>query len=176
MNTTYYQPEPINGAEWPEELASFQVFKTYDDAFNWLCQHDYDTDDYVITEYHDDDIELPTFIDEYGGEYEKIEDVPDDELLHMIVDEIVLIAGSIDNMLVVQQTGESDQDYEDRLYTDALDDVMEAVAAIEGYDEYDFSTFWPDGLTTDGVAWYDSVREDAIRKVLELMTGETDEW
>lgn len=74
MNTTYYQPTPINGQEWPEELWSFQVFKTHDDAFNWLVQHDYDTDNFEIDEYHDDDIEEPTFIDEYGDQIEEIED------------------------------------------------------------------------------------------------------
>lgn len=77
MNKTYYQPELYFddgtniGWNLPDELYSFQVFKTYEDAYNWLIQHDYDPDDAHINEYHDDDIEEPTFIDEYGDEIEE---------------------------------------------------------------------------------------------------------
>ena len=75
----YYQPELYFddgtniGWSLPEELYSFQVFETYEDAYNWLIQHDYDPDDAHINEYHDDDIEEPTFIDEYGDEIEEDE-------------------------------------------------------------------------------------------------------
>jgi hypothetical protein len=77
MDKTYYQPELYFddgtniGWNLPEELYSFQVFETYEDAYNWLIQHDYDPDDAHINEYHDDDIEEPTFIDEYGDEIEE---------------------------------------------------------------------------------------------------------
>ena len=73
---TYYQPmrysDDGTNIDYglPEELWSFQVFLTYEDAFNWLVQHDYDPDDYIIKEYHDDDIEDASFIDEYGDNVE----------------------------------------------------------------------------------------------------------
>ena len=171
MNTTYYQPTP-QGVEWPEELYSWQVFKTYEDAYNWLVQNDYEPEDFTIDEYHDDDIEGIVFIDEYGDEYEKIEDVDDDTLLDLIVDQVVMDAGSVDNLLLTRQKGESDQEWEDRLWTEAHDEVMDAIQSIEDDDEFDFSAYWD--CNSDGEAWYDSVREEAIRKVLLLMTGEED--
>ena len=69
MNKTYYQPDK-NG-ELPEELYSFQVFKTYQECFDWLIQHDYDADEWNIVEYHDDEIEEPVFINEYGDDEEE---------------------------------------------------------------------------------------------------------
>ena len=68
MRKTYFQPEK-NG-ELPEELWSFQVFPTYETAMDWLWQHGYDADEWTIAEYHDDEIEEPTFIDEYGDQLE----------------------------------------------------------------------------------------------------------
>ena len=68
MRKIYYQPE--RNGEIPEELFSFQVFKNEETAMDWLWQHDYDEDEWNIVEYHDDDIEEPTFIDEYGDELE----------------------------------------------------------------------------------------------------------
>ena len=171
LNKTYYQPEK-NG-ELPEELWSFQVFKTHEDAFNWLIQHDYDADEWDIVEYHGDDIEEPTFIDEYGDQYEKIEDVPDDDLEQLILDEIVLTAGSVDNLIGsnIRQSNETEQEWEDRLWTVAHSEVMDAIDSIENYNEFDFSAYWDDG----GEAWYDRVREETIRRVCNLITGE-EEW
>ena len=75
-STTYYQPFAysddgtcINWGEMPEELASFMVFPTKDECIKWLEDNGYNNDDYAIVEYHDDDIENPTFINRYG-EYE----------------------------------------------------------------------------------------------------------
>ena len=68
MRKTYYQPEK-NG-DVPQELWDFQVFKYPEIAKEWLWQHGYDADEWNIVEYHDDDIEEPTFIDEYGDELE----------------------------------------------------------------------------------------------------------
>lgn len=179
MNTTYYQPEwykddgtNIEYGGLPDELYSWQVFKTHEDAYNWLIQHDYEPENFNIAEYHDGDIEGLTFIDEYGDEYEKIVDFELDDLFDLIVDRVVLDAGSVDNLLLTRQDWETDQEWEDRLYTEAHDAVMNAVQGIEDDDEYDFSEFWD--CNSDSVAWYDSVREDVIRKVLGLMTGEED--
>ena len=169
MNKTYYQPCFCGST--PSELWDFQVFKTYEDAYNWLIQHDYDADDFDIVEYHDGDIENPTFIDEYGDEMEKIEDLEDDELNDLIVDEVVLLAGSVDNMMITRQSYESDQEFEDRLWSEALTDVLSAVDSIERSDEYDFSAYWNEG---DGDTWYDRVREEVVRRVCRLMTGEED--
>jgi hypothetical protein len=77
---TYYQPiayfddgTNIEYGDIPVALWDFQVFKTHEDAYDWLILHDYDPDDFVIMEYHDDDIEEPTFINEYGDEIEEDE-------------------------------------------------------------------------------------------------------
>lgn len=70
LNKTYYQPEDFNG-ELPDELYSFQVFKNEETAMDWLWQHDYDADEWNIVEYHDDEIEEPVFINEYGDDEEE---------------------------------------------------------------------------------------------------------
>ena len=67
MRKTYYQPEDFNG-ELPDELYSFQVFKDAETTRNWLWQHNYDADEWNIVEYHDDEIEEPVFINEYGDD------------------------------------------------------------------------------------------------------------
>ena len=70
---TYYQPfayyddgTNILYGSMPEELFSFMVFRTREDCEFWLKDNRYDPGDFAITEYHDDDIEKPTFIDRYG--------------------------------------------------------------------------------------------------------------
>ena len=171
LNKTYYQPEK-NG-NIPEELWDFQVFKSYEEAFDWLIQHDYDADEWNIVEYHDDDIEEPTFINEYGDELERIEDVSDEDLEDLIIDEVVLLNGSVDNLMGenIRQSWESDQEWEIRLWEIAHNEVMNAIDSIERSDEYDFSAYWDDGEP----AWYDEVRENVIRRVCDIITGE-EEW
>lgn len=69
INKTYYQPE--RNGNTPLELWDFQVFKSEEIAKDWLWQHGYDADVWNIVEYHDDDIEEPTFINEYGDDEEE---------------------------------------------------------------------------------------------------------
>lgn len=72
---TYYQPEwyfddgtNIEYGGIPDELFSFQAFESREDCENWLIEHGYDPDDFVIHEYHDDDdIEGVTIIDSCGN-------------------------------------------------------------------------------------------------------------
>lgn len=71
---TYYQPEyyyddgtNIEYGNMPEELASFMVFRTREDCEYWLEDNSYNPGDFAIIEYHDDDIEEPTFLDRYGN-------------------------------------------------------------------------------------------------------------
>lgn len=78
---TYYQPEwhkdDGTNLEWgdiPDELMSFQAFADKETCREWLWQHDYDDEDFAIIEYHDEDIEGVTIIDEYGDIIETNED------------------------------------------------------------------------------------------------------
>ena len=52
---TYYQPE-LNDDEWGDLLYSFEVYRSRETA-----QRDFPNRE--IIEYHDDDIEEPTFVD-----------------------------------------------------------------------------------------------------------------
>ena len=64
-----------------------------------------------------------------------------------------------------KKEGETEQDYEDRIHTDAHDAIMWAVGHLENDAYCDF-----DGIdldAKDGVAWYDEVREDAISIVCD---------
>ena len=71
----YYQPisysdngTDIEYGDIPEELKSFQVFHTENDAKKWLENNDYDPNDFIISKYEDDDIEDHVFIDEFGND------------------------------------------------------------------------------------------------------------
>ena len=162
----YFQPDK-NG-EMPEELWSFQAFRTEQECRDWLFQHDYDADEWEIHEYCNDDIEGVTLIDEYGDEIGKIEDLSDEELLDYITDEVTNSAGSIDNLRRLQQPGESDDAYMDRLYGEAHDEVMSAISKMEQDNEFDFSSY---GGNPD-TEWYDEVRDDAVAQVIRWMKGE----
>ncbi len=70
---TYYQPEfysddstNIEYGGLPEELFSFQAFPTRKECEEWLQENGYNAADFVIHEYHDDDIEDVTLIDRDG--------------------------------------------------------------------------------------------------------------
>ena len=63
---TYYQPIDRNG-NLPEELASFMAFDTREHCIAWMEDNLYTEDEYPIHEYHDDDIEDVTLIDDIGN-------------------------------------------------------------------------------------------------------------
>ena len=63
---TYYQPIDRNG-NLPEELASFMAFDTREHCAAWMEDNLYTEDEYPIHEFHDDDIEDVTLIDEIGN-------------------------------------------------------------------------------------------------------------
>ena len=63
---TYYQPIDRNG-NLPPELASFMAFDTREHCIAWMEDNLYTEDEYPIHEYHDDDIEDVTLIDDIGN-------------------------------------------------------------------------------------------------------------
>jgi hypothetical protein len=63
---TYYQPIDRNG-NLPPELASFMAFDTREHCLAWMEDNLYTEDEYPIHEFHDDDIEDVTLIDEIGN-------------------------------------------------------------------------------------------------------------
>ena len=71
---TYYQPEwhfddgtNIEYGGTPDELFSFQAFESREDCEEWLENNGYNPGDFVIHEYHDDDIEDVVIIDSYNN-------------------------------------------------------------------------------------------------------------
>lgn len=70
--TTYYQPYMIEDGETilPEELASFQAFRSKDACDQWLENMGYDWDDWSLKEYHDEDIEGVTILNGDGNPIE----------------------------------------------------------------------------------------------------------
>lgn len=107
----------------------------------------------------------------------KIANLDNESLLDIILDEVAFSYGVL--TMVDEKSGkvftevcgydgrkgenESQQEYEDRIYTDAHSAVMDAVARAEEDEYNDFEGLDLDA--NDGVAWYDEVREDAIRIV-----------
>lgn len=168
----YFQPEwyhddgtNIDYGGTPDELFSFQAFRTEEECREWLINHDYNPDEFVIHEYCDDDIEGVTIIDEYGDVIPKIEDMSDEEMEDLLADEVLIMAGSIDNLHATRQSDETEDQFKDRVYSDALDDVNAAIESIEESGDYDFSSY---GGNPD-VEWYDEARDGAVRKVMDWM-------
>ena len=113
----------------------------------------------------------------------KVIDLDSNTLLNLILEEVAFAYGVM--QMVDEKKGltwievcgynghkkdtESEQEYEDRIYTDAHDAVMSAIERIEEDEHYDFEGLDLDAK--DGVAWYDEVREDAIRTACEWFTN-----
>ena len=71
---TYYQPIEyfddgvnIGWGDVPDGLWDFQAFASREDAEYWLKEHGYESGNFNITEYHDDDIEDVVIIDGDGN-------------------------------------------------------------------------------------------------------------
>lgn len=162
----YYQPQHENG-DMPEGLFSFQAFQSEQDAIDWMEWHldEEGNDDIEIREYCNDDIEGVTLIDYNGDIIPKIEDLPDEEIADLITDQILLDAGSIDNLHATRQSDETEDQFKDRVYGEALDLINDTIAFIEEDNEYDFSSF---GGNPD-VEWYDEARELAMETVMGWM-------
>ena len=171
-NFTYYQPQAyyddgtnIDYGPIPEELFSFQAFPTIEECEEWLKDNGYEPGDFCIHEYQDDDIEEVTLIDRNGDVIPRIEELDDDELANLITDDVQLTAGSIDNLHATRQSDETEDQFKDRVYSDALDAVNDAIVSIEESGEYNFQAYCG---TTD-VEWYDEARDEAVRTVMDWM-------
>jgi hypothetical protein len=68
MNKTkvYYQPYLHIDQDIPEELMSFQAFRSKDDLHAWMRCNGYAINEYGIDEYHDEDIEGVAILDADG--------------------------------------------------------------------------------------------------------------
>lgn len=163
----YFQPDRIvNGElELPEGLWSFQAFRSEQECIDWLEAAGYDANDWEIHKYCNDDIEDVTLIDSDGDIIPKIEDLSDEEIADMITDRILLDAGSIDNLHATRQSDETEDQFKDRVYGEALDMINDTIGCIEEDNEFDFSSF---GGNPD-VEWYDEAREQAIWTVMDWM-------
>lgn len=175
---TYYQPQAyyddgtnINYGAIPEELSSFQVFRTREDCEEWLRNNGYEPGDFVINEYQDDDIEDITLLDSNGENIDRIEDLTDYEIADRLIDTVIWNAGSIENLRSLQQDGESDQEYEDRIYTEAMNKIMEAVREIEEENDYNFQSY----TGTPDSDWYDEAREMALNDIMSYIAGDYEE-
>ena len=169
---TYYQPEwyhddgtSIDYGGTPDELFSFQAFRTEEECRDWLINHGYNPGDFVIHEYCDDEIEDVTLIDANGNVIPKIEALSDEEIEDLLTDQVLLTAGSIDNLHATRQSDETEDQFKDRVYTEALDQVNAAIESIEKSGDYDFSSY----CNNPDTEWYDEARDEAVRTVMGWM-------
>ena len=160
----YYQPQYEDG-EMPEGLWSFQTFQSEQEAIDWAEKHLDGDREIEIHEYCNDDIEDVTLIDSDGDIIPKIEDLSDEDIADLITDRILLDAGSIDNLHATRQSDETEDQFKDRVYGEALDLINDAIGCIEEDNEFDFSSF---GGNPD-VEWYDEARDQAIWTVMDWM-------
>lgn len=168
----YFQPEwyhddgtNIDYGGTPDELFSFQAFRTEEECKAWLINHDYNPDEFVIHKYCNDEIEDVTIIDEYGDVIPKIENLSNEEIEDMITDRILIDADSIDNLHATKQSDETRDEFYDRVYDEAHSEVMDTISSIEEENEFNFSSF---GGNPD-VEWYDGARDGAIITVMHWM-------
>jgi hypothetical protein len=168
---TYFQPQRYNddgtniGWDTPDGLFSFQAFLSEDDCIAWLENNGYNPDDFTIHEYHDNDSEGVTLLYPDGSVITRIEDLSDEEIADLLTDEVLFAASSIDNLHATRQDDETQQEYKDRVYEEALDYVNDAIVDIEEHGEYNFQAY----CGTPDVEWYDEARDEAVRTVMNWM-------
>ena len=174
---TYYQPEwysddgtNIDYGGIPDGLFSFQAFPTREECEEWLENNGYEPGDFCINEYHDDDIEEVALLDGDGDVYPRIEETDDETIVEMIVDEVVLCAGSIDNLHQCRQWDETGDQFMDRVYGLALSKVNDAIGTIEERGDFNFQAY----LGTPDTEWYDEARDEAVNIIIGYMTEEYD--
>ena len=164
----YYQPQHADGS-MPEGLASNQAFVSEEAAADWLYWLDEEgNEDIDLREYCNDDLADVELLDGNGNPLPKIESLSDEAIASMICDNIVWDAGSIDNLRNVKQDDETEDEYNDRLYGEALDLINETIGCIEEDQEYDFTSY---GGNPD-TEWYDEAREIALSTVIRWMRGD----
>ena len=171
-NFKYYQPiayfDDGTNIEWgdiPEELFSFQAFISREACEQWLEDNGYEPGDFDIAEYEGDDIEEVTLLDGDGNVIPRIEELDDVEIEDMIENEVLLYAGSIDNMQACRQSNETEDEFMDRVYGEAHQMVSDAIESIEESGDYNFQAY----LGCPETEWYDEVRDDAVRQVMDWM-------
>ena len=171
----YYQPVSysddgtnIDIGDIPEELHSFDAFRTESDCREWLESNGYEPGDFVIVQYKNDDIEDVRLLDSDGNVIMTIDEVPVDGIVNMLGDEVIRNEGSMDNLRSPKQDDEDDDEYKDRIYADAVDLVNDAITGIEADNEYNFASYWgsPD------IDWFDWARDDAVMDVMKWMMEE----
>lgn len=167
----YFQPQHADGS-LPEYLLSNQAFQTEQSAIDWLDKYaTYEKPDFEVHEYANDDLADVVLIDADGDIIPKIESLSDNEIEDLITGEVLLYAGSIDNLRRLRQSDETEDTYKDRMYGEAHEEVMEAIGSIEESNDYDFSSY---GGNPD-TEWYDEARHNAVIKVMNWMMGEEDD-
>ena len=78
-----------------------------------------------------------------------------------IIHEVIHNAGSMDNLIRLKQSWETNDDYYNRIYTDAHNLFMDAVMELDLYivDEED-------------VAPYDDIRDETIEDIMHILMGQ----
>lgn len=170
---THYQPQAFYNdgmsiiyGSLPKELYSFQAFPTREECEEWLKNNGYEPSDFSIFEYEGDGIEEVTLIDRNSDVIPRIEELEEDGLVNLIGDEVLCSAGSMDNLKTLKQDGETQQEYEDRIYTEALNRVNDAIMSIEKSGKYNFQSY----SGSPDVDWYDDVRDWVVEDVMAWMT------
>ena len=77
-----------------------------------------------------------------------------------IIQNIIQNAGSIENLVILKQTWESDSEYRDRIYAKAHELFMDSVEEL-GLDT----------LNDEDEAPYDDIRDEAIQDIMDMLSG-----